>query len=303
MSRRLLAVLLVAAATLLGSAGTAAAATLSVTTSALPSANSSAVSPANNQACLQCHSSTAAKAIYVQVQGQRVRAAVDPTVYEHSLHGALACTSCHLGFKPDAHSAAETQGWLQTAKLKACANCHADQFAMYRGSFHGNLVLNEGSTKAPECADCHSPHDILAPQSAAFRASIPQLCARCHAYQYKTYGDSYHGKATYLGDAKTAVCTDCHGGHRILAASNPQSTINKKNLVHTCSQCHPGANKNFASFMVHVDPSNPGSSWYVFAINVAYWLLIAVVFSFGIVHSGLYIYRGFKDGLYSRSHS
>ena len=138
---------------------------------------------------------------------------------------------------------------------------------------------------------------------AAFRASIPQLCARCHAYQYKTYGDSYHGKATYLGDAKTAVCTDCHGGHRILAASNPQSTINKKNLVHTCSQCHPGANKNFASFMVHVDPSNPGSSWYVFVINVGYWLLIAVVFSFGIVHSGLYIYRGFKDGLYSRSHS
>ena len=29
-------------------------------------------------------------------------------------------------------------------------------------------------------------------------------------------------------------------------------------------------------------------------------MLIAVVFTFGFTHSGLYIYRGFKDGLYSR---
>jgi predicted CXXCH cytochrome family protein len=301
LTRRLFALLLLAAAALLGCAG-AAAATTPTLTSALPSPDANPVAAADNQACLQCHS-LAAKPILVQVNGRRTRAVVNGAVYEHSRHGKLACTSCHLGFKADAHSAAETQNWLRTAKLTACANCHADQFAMYRGSFHGGLVMKQGSTKAPMCADCHSPHNILAPQSAAFRASIPGLCARCHSSQAKTYLDSYHGKATYLGDAKTAVCTDCHGGHRILPASNPQSLVSKHHLVHTCSQCHPGANANFASFMVHVNPNDPRSSWYVFAINIAYWLLIATVFSFGIVHSGLYIYRGFKDGLYARSHS
>jgi len=119
----------------------------------------------------------------------------------------------------------------------------------------------------------------------------------------KTYLDSYHGKAFYLGDAKTAVCTDCHGGHRILAPSDPESSVNQANLVETCSQCHPEANENFVRFMVHVDPTSPRSSLLVWTFYAAYIMLIAVVFTFGAAHSGLYIYRGFKDGLYSRRRS
>jgi hypothetical protein len=40
----------------------------------------------------------------------------------------------------------------------------------------------------------------------------------------------------------------------------------------------------------------------VWTFYAAYILLISVVFTFGFVHSGLYIYRGFKDGLYRRDH-
>lgn len=294
--------MIVSAALLLGFAGTAAAAgTGQVSTPSLQAADNNAVSAADNQACLECHSSTA-KPITVQVDGQGKQASVDAPAYAHSRHGKLACTSCHLGFKPGQHTADQTQDWLTTAKVKACANCHADQFAMYRGSFHGNLVFNESNGKAPVCADCHEAHNIVPPETAAFRAAIPALCARCHQHQLKTYLDSYHGKATYLGDAKTAVCTDCHGGHRILPASDPASSVHKSHLVKTCAACHPGANANFASFMVHVDPNSPRSSLLVFTFNVLYIMLIAVVFTFGAVHSGLYIYRGYKDGLYSRSH-
>ena len=92
-------------------------------------------------------------------QGSAVSTYVDRAAFEGSLHGKLACTSCHLGFKPGVHDASQTAGWLMQAKLTACSDCHADQFSMYRGSFHGTLVLGHDPGKAPVCADCHSPHD------------------------------------------------------------------------------------------------------------------------------------------------
>ena len=145
-----------------------------------------------------------------------------------------------------------------TAKLTACGNCHADEFAMYRGSFHGNLVFGhvqrQGARlrRLPRRAQHrHAGHGRPSAQSIACsaRAVTPQAA--------KTYLDSYHGKAFYLGDANTAVCTDCHGGHKILPPSNPASTVSSQNIVATCAKCHPGANANFAGFLVHVDPSSP----------------------------------------------
>jgi hypothetical protein len=77
--------------------------------------------------------------------------------------------------------------------------------------------------------------------------------------------------------------------------------VSEQNLVATCAQCHPGANENFAGFMVHVDPQSPSSSFAVWTFWILYIMLIAVVFTFGFVHTALYIYRGIKDGLYRRS--
>jgi len=291
-ARRIIIAALVAVTTaaLLGSAGAATAATAPLLTA--PS----------NDACFSCHGSPDANQT-VEVAGRQKSIRVNQAVYEASRHGKLACTSCHLGFKPGVHTAAQTEGWLLTAKLTACNDCHADVFQMYRRSFHGSLEFGKSGGKAPVCADCHVAHDITPPDSPAFRASIDTLCARCHADALKTYLDSYHGKAFFLGDAKTAVCTDCHGGHKILAPSDPASTVNQANLIATCSKCHPGANRNFVRFMVHVDPTSPHSSLLVWSFYAAYIMLIVVVFTFGATHSGLYIYRGFKDGLYSRRRS
>jgi predicted CXXCH cytochrome family protein len=286
-----IAVALCAAA--LGCAGPAAAA---------PSTVTSALNAPTNDQCFSCHGSADAKGQTIDVNGQQKSIYVDRAVYEVSRHGKLSCKSCHLGFKPGPHDAVQTSDWLMTAKIDACRECHADVFAMYRGSFHGNLVFGESSGKAPVCADCHEAHNIVPPDSEAFRASIDGLCASCHADAQKTYLDSYHGKAFFLGDLKTAVCTDCHGGHRILAPSNPESSVNEANLTTTCGKCHEGANENFVQFMVHVDPTSPRSSFLVWTFYAAYIMLIAVVFTFGLVHSGLYIYRGFKDGLYRRDH-
>jgi len=290
------AVLIIAvacAAAVLGFAGPAAA-TSATATNALNA-------PANDE-CFECHGSADVKAETIDVAGQQKSIYVDRAVYEASRHGKLACTSCHLGFEPGVHDEQQTQDWLATAKIDACRNCHADVFEMYRGSFHGDLVFSESSDEAPVCADCHDAHNILPPESVEFRAQIDGLCAQCHEDALKTYLDSYHGKASSLGDLKTAVCTDCHGGHRILPASDPESSVNEANLVATCGECHPGANENFVQFLVHVNPQSPRSSFLVWTFYAAYVVLMSVVFTFGFVHSGLYIYRGYKDGLYRRSH-
>jgi hypothetical protein len=286
----------------LGSAIAALALCFTGSAAASTATAQSALTAPSNDDCFRCHGQQSMLNRKIDVQGVQKSLFVDQARYEASRHGKLACQSCHIGFKPGAHTAGETQAWLTTAKLTACNNCHADQFDMYRGSFHGNLVFGKSSGKAPVCADCHMAHNITPPDSPAFRASIDPMCARCHPEQLKTYLDSYHGKAYYLGDAKTAVCTDCHGGHKILAPSNPQSTVAKQNLVATCGTCHPGANENFAGFMVHVDPTSPRSSFLVWTFYALYITLIVVVFTFGFVHTGLYIYRGFKDGLYKRDH-
>lgn len=291
--RLLLLLIAVACVAALGFAASAAAESATAT---------DALNAPTNDECFSCHGSPDVKDSTIDVNGVPKSIYVDRAVYERSRHGRLACTSCHIGFKPGQHDAEQTEGWLETAKIGACRNCHADVFAMYRGSFHGDLVFGESGGEAPVCADCHEAHDIVPPDSVEFRQQIDGLCARCHEDALQTYLDSYHGKASTLGDLETAVCTDCHGGHRILAASDPESPVNEANLIQTCGDCHPDANENFVQFMVHVDPRSPSSSPLVFTFYAAYVALISVVFTFGFVHSGLYIYRGYKDGLYRRSH-
>jgi len=114
---------------------------------------------AEAEKCLSCHGDQSLGTI--DVSGVQKTLFVDATVYGTSLHGLLDCTSCHLGFKPRRHVAAESANWLETAKLTACGNCHADQFAMYSGSFHGHLALGQAGSNAPLCADCHVAHNAL----------------------------------------------------------------------------------------------------------------------------------------------
>ena len=47
--------------------------------------------------------------------------------------------------------------------------------------------------------------------------------------------------------ARRPCCSDCHGGHRILPASVPESTVSSENVVETCARCHAGANRTSPS--------------------------------------------------------
>ena len=63
---------------------------------------------------------------------------------------------------------------------------------------------------------------------------------------FNSYQQSVHGKAVAAGSDKAAVCTDCHGEHDILAATNPKSPINKFNVPLTCAKCHDNIKQEYA---------------------------------------------------------
>jgi len=56
--------------------------------------------------------------------------------------------------------------------------------------------------------------------------------------QYALYKISHHGIALAEGNTAAAVCTDCHGTHRILKPADPESQVYVRNIPATCGQCH-----------------------------------------------------------------
>jgi len=82
------------------------------------------------------------------------------------------------------------------------------------------------------------------------KANIPALCASCHAKvtlmrqydlptdQYAKYQESIHGMRLVEGDDNVAACFDCHGGHQILKANDPASTVYPSNVPNMCARCH-----------------------------------------------------------------
>jgi hypothetical protein len=94
-----------------------------------------------------------------------------------------------------------------------------------------------------------------------------------------------------LGFERVARCSDCHGSHQILPASDPKSSIAPGNRVTTCQKCHPKANENFVQFSPHADPMNesrnPGLYYTARFMN---FLMIGVFAFFGL-HTSLWLTR------------
>jgi len=79
------------------------------------------------------------------------------------------------------------------------------------------------------------------------------------AQPFFSYQESVHGKAVAAGSEKAAVCTDCHGGHEILAAGDPKSSIFKFNVPLTCAKCHESVKQEFMA-SIHGKAISRGNS-------------------------------------------
>jgi hypothetical protein len=155
-------------------------------------------------------------------------------------------------------------GWKGKIERKQipqlCGTCHSDpayirqfnpslrtdQLEQYHTSVHGKR-LAIGDTRVAVCTDCHSVHDLKAPndpRSTVNPLNVAGTCAHCHADasymhgysiptdQFVKYGASVHHDALAVrGDLSAPTCTTCHGNH----GAAPPGVDKVQNV---CSTCH-----------------------------------------------------------------
>lgn len=99
-------------------------------------------------------------------------------------------------------------------------------------------ILEESIHKNVSCTDCHGGAKTFKAGPHNEGLPLKLLCSNCHEAEDKLYKRSIHGIWYERGDTESASCVDCHGGHDILASSNPKSRTSKFNLHKTCATCH-----------------------------------------------------------------
>jgi cytochrome b subunit of formate dehydrogenase len=269
-------------------------------------------SPANHlnipATCAKCHG----QKFVMEKTGHSTQQFVS---YEESVHGravangsmkAAVCTDCH-GVH-EILSANNPKSSIFKFNVPAtCAKCHSSVQQEFMASIHGQAITR-GNWQAPVCTDCHGIHTIkshIDPNSSVSTQNLARTtCARCHegvrlsrefgvpGGRVTSYLESYHGLASELGSQVVANCASCHGVHNILPSSDPRSTINRANLVHTCGQCHPGVTEKFVAGKVHIelplsaDTGSKAVRW----IRQLYVSMIVVVIG-GMVMHNLIIWR------------
>jgi 5-methylcytosine-specific restriction endonuclease McrA len=171
-----------------------------------------------------------------------------------------------------------------------CGRCHHGIQEQFEQSVHFTEAAKSGKP-VPVCSDCHTAHTIRRADETGFRLEIMQTCGRCHEDIARTYFDTYHGKVSQLGYAKTAKCFDCHGAHEILRVNDPRSRLSRENVVTTCQKCHQGATRRFAGYLTHATHHDPKKYPFLFWTFWGMTGLLLGTFFVGGVHTLLWIPR------------
>jgi hypothetical protein len=216
--------------------------------------------------CLDCHTNLPAPF------------GVTADTFSQDIHAqkGLTCASCHGGdpTSDDPRVAmSKKSGWKGKIDHKQvpelCGHCHSDpaymrqydpslrtdQLSEYKTSVHGKR-LAMGDMKVAVCTDCHSVHDLRAPndlQSKVNPVNVATTCAHCHADaeymksykiptdQFAEYSKSVHHDALMVrGDSSAPTCSTCHGNH---GAAPP----GVESVANVCSNCHVFQAQLFAS--------------------------------------------------------
>ncbi len=140
-----------------------------------------------------------------------------------SLEGKISCSSCH-----DVHATHKPH--VDETTLSACNECHPGYCDSLRTSVHKPLV----ESNQMNCLSCHRSHQM----SEEARETEDFGCGACHEEAEQEYRTSVHRRARLRGDEVAATCGDCHSGHKVLPASDPESMVNHFNIPDLCGKCH-----------------------------------------------------------------
>jgi len=199
------------------------------------------------QLCASCHADEV-KGFLSSVHGKALRSGDAQ---------APSCMACH-GSVHKIVAAQDPDSPVAKKNLPdTCGSCHSNPVFLanhqipyahpveaYKLSVHGRAVA-AGNQNAATCSDCHGSHEIFAPRDTRSKINhwnVPATCGTCHSAVQKTYNESVHGQAVLHGVSDAPVCTDCHGEHVILAASDAESLVNPGRVSSvTCGRCHGDA--------------------------------------------------------------
>lgn len=198
------------------------------------------VPPSDNDSCLFCHSKPN---MILEVGQDQVLLTIDGEKFNASAHGQeqIACLDCHVANAKFPHPSYDKSGLrdfsyaIYNATKAACKDCHTDEAKLAMSGVH-EQTLDAGNHNAAMCADCHNPHYA---ESAADRAEVPDVCARCHSEIAAQYKESVHGEAL-LTESNPDVpnCIVCHGNHNI---EDPRTVEFRNNIPLLCAECHTDA--------------------------------------------------------------
>ncbi|MEJ8835890.1 multiheme c-type cytochrome [Ramlibacter sp. AN1133] len=213
------------------------------------------------------------------------------------------CSDCH-----DTHSFAvpvnkaspENTQWRLGISAR-CGSCHTDQLETYQQSVHGKENGKKMLADAATCSDCHSAHKVANTSSDPFKLVATANCGSCHAKQYASYKETFHGAVSTLGYAYTAKCFDCHGSHDIARVTDKASKVHMDNRLETCGTCHNAkkglspVSKGFVSFQPHAEPGNFKKYPEVSFASLGMTGLLLGTFAFFWLHTILWFVREWKE--------
>jgi hypothetical protein len=199
----------------------------------------------DNATCQTCHDGKKGKLEVDGAHGEkRALLSVRHAAFGKSVHAKMDCIACHSAIK-DNKAPHEKSG--PAAKVD-CVECHTElwenvqkedkatekprlgliveNIEAHKKSFHGRTNEDDPSRINATCDQCHDTHSFNipvkeSPEYAEWRLNTPKVCGNsCHEEQLEEYAASAHGAAVLdKGDAKAAVCVDCHTSHAIEAAT------------------------------------------------------------------------------------
>lgn len=156
----------------------------------------------------------------------------------------VAATTVHPSHLPAVGAAVPAAAPGQEWSNEECLLCHAeaDVVEMAEANPRPGLLLDPavlaGSVHGDfDCVFCHEGIDDI-PHAAELAPADPLVCSSCHDDVYEIYRPSVHGVARAAGDGDAATCSDCHGTHDILPASDEGSRVFPLTLPATCGVCH-----------------------------------------------------------------
>ena len=149
--------------------------------------------------------------------------AVESGPYMESVHGGLACTTCHTAMADlDGHMEGEVMG-----TDVACSQCHQQAEEEHAASVHNEMGIG--------CTSCHDEIHAQKPGDGT-PESIMAACSTCH--DTESYAGSIHGQSALAGNQASPSCESCHGLHGVEALSAKEEAEKRAFATDMCISCH-----------------------------------------------------------------